>query len=212
MTSKNDNDNGKKRMAIVASAEDGLETLTEHKKKKIENTEVELPTTMVAPKETVDPREKLVKAWNDIRCHNTTGKYYEPVQRQLDLVMEDGVHDKMAYNIAGTHVDSCNSCRFHDDKKVVMMDCYYSDIIQRMTQTGTTMQKGGKYTNVQIRCRLYKEFAEENYAYLRKLRNKSKLPCIPLPWCFEQAIKRSFPNEDNQPFVGFKSSQERGKI
>jgi len=81
-----------------------------------------------------------------------------------------------------------------------------------MKQSGTTMQEGGQYMKTQICCHLYQNFAEENYAYLHKLCNKSKLPCIPLPWCFEQAIKRSFPNENNQPFVGFKSSQERGKI
>jgi len=212
MTSKNDNDNGKKRMAIVASADAGLETLTERKKKKIENTEVELPTTMVERIETADPRKQLEKVWNEIRCLNTTGKYYEPVERQLKLMLDDGICEKMAYDTAGTHLSACNSCHCRDDNNIFMMECFFSEIIQRMIQTGTNMQKGGKYTNVQIRCRLYKEFAEENYAYLRKLRNKSKLPCIPLPWCFEQAIKRSFPNENNQPFVGFKSSQERGKI
>ena len=41
-------------MAIVASGDAGLETLTEYKKKKIENKEVDLPITMVQQIETTD--------------------------------------------------------------------------------------------------------------------------------------------------------------
>jgi len=112
-------------MAIVASGDAGLETSTEHKKKKIENKEVDLPITMVQQIETADPCKQWVKAWNDIRHHNTTGKYYEPVERQLKLIMEDGICDKMAYDTAGTHLNSCNSCCCQDDKNVFIKDCFF---------------------------------------------------------------------------------------
>jgi len=200
-------------MAVVVSGDATLEQMSESKKKKKKETiEVDLPIIVAPEVIAPDPRKQWVKAWNDLCQHNKTGKYYEPVERQLKLITEDGFSDEMAYTAAGTHLESCNSCRCHDDNDGFMKNCFFSGVIQRMKQSGTTMQEGGRYTNTQIRCHLYQNFAEENYAYLRKLRNKSKLPCIPLPWCFEQAIKRSFPNENNQPFVGFKSSQERGKI
>lgn len=89
---------------------------------------------------------------------------------------------------------------------------FFSEIIKHMKQPGKNMQEGGQYTNTQICCHLYKDFVEENYTYLCKLWNKNKLPCIPLSWCFELAVKKSSPNEKNQAFVGFKSSQEHGKI
>ena len=66
-----------------------------------------------------------MKAWNDLRQRNKTGNYYEPVERQLKLIMEDGFGDEMAYTAAGTHLESCNGCCCHDDKDVLMNNCFF---------------------------------------------------------------------------------------
>jgi len=167
MTSNNDNNN-EKRMAVVVSGDASLEPMSECKKKKNEKIEVDIPISTVHQIIAPDPHKQWAKAWNDIRQHNTTGKYYEPVERQLKLITEDGFGDEMAYTAAGTHLESCNSCRCHDDNNVFMKNCF-SGVIQCMKQSGMSMQEGGRYTNTQICCHLYQEFVEESYGYLRKL-------------------------------------------
>jgi len=124
MTSNND-DNNEKRMAVVVTGDASLEQMSEQKKKKKnENIEVDLPISTVHQVIAPDPQKQWVKAWNDICQHNTTGKHYKPVEWQLKLITEDGFCDEMAYAAAGTHLESCNSCRGHDDNNVFMKNFF----------------------------------------------------------------------------------------
>ena len=113
-------------MAVVISGDATLEQMSESKKKKKKETiEVDLPIIVAPEVIAPDPRKQWVKAWNDLRQHNKTGKYYEPVERQLKLITEDGFSDEMAYTAAGTHLESCNSCRCHDDNDGFMKNCFF---------------------------------------------------------------------------------------
>jgi len=89
-------------MAAVVSGDTSLEPMSECKKKKNGNIEVDIPIPTVHQIIAPDSRKQWVKAWNDIHQHNTTGKYYEPVEWQLKLIMEDGFCDEIAYTAAGT--------------------------------------------------------------------------------------------------------------
>ncbi len=95
-----------------------------------------------------------MKAWNDLHLCNATGKYYKPVEQQVELIREGGFCDEMAYTAAGTHLESCKSCHCDDDKDIVMKN--FLEVIKHIKQSGKNMQEGGQYTNTQICCHIYR--------------------------------------------------------
>jgi len=49
--------------------------------------------------------------------------------------------------------------------------------------------------NANLQKFMYDKYFNKEYTYLHKLTGKEKFPHIPLPWCFETAMKKTFPDK-----------------
>jgi len=193
-------DNGKKCPFTDSSIDDSKITIvgSVEKKKKEESTlaVVEL-----------DPDCKFANAWRALQLNNNTGNYYEPMEKQVKLVIKENCSPSKVYSDFGNNKKACIHCIENTANEL----CLFATTLDRSKKDGGEMKRKEKFTNIQVRKHLYANFAENEYSYIRKVRNCIGLPCIPLPWCFEQGVKKAFPNLPGQAYVGYKSSRARGK-
>jgi len=86
----------------------------------------------------------------------------------------------------------------------------FFDTVQHLITTGERLKKRGM-SHTEIRFQLYNNFVQQEYTYLLDIFQISKLPRIPLPHYVEGAIKHSFPNPYDVPYVGFLDKPKRRK-
>jgi len=211
-----DNNHNNKKHTIVTLSPDitgkGNEGDTKHKKCKTEdcNAHESLNDESAAGDE-----ETKGNKWDDVSQHrntliaikNCTGtcKYFEPTKSQICLVLLKGLSVDLAYVTAGDHKKPCANCNGQ------ISPCFYKDAIDILTTAARNhLQKYPYLTNANVRKFMYDKYFDKEYTYLHKLTGKGKLPHIPLPWCFETAVKKHFltrPTKDSSGILKITNDQ-----
>jgi len=188
--------------------EEGKEAERNFKKQKMEACSVqgEVVVETSNDKLAVVKEDNKAHGWDNVieRCNtwvalkNCTGtcKYFEPTKSQICLVLTKGLSIESAYLTAGDHDKPCANCNGK------ISHCFYSDAIDILTAAARNrLQKYPYLTNANVRKFMYDKYFDREYTYLHKLTGKGKLPRIPLPWCFETAVKKTFPNKTYKGFI-----------
>ncbi len=145
-----------------------------------------------------DNLAKQHAVWLAIKVEPGTCQYFEPMLTQMKLVLEHGYTPAEAYNTGGDQNRACSICRIATDEP-----CFYQDAINLCSAAGRERHKIEPFlhNNVEMHKKLYAIFFQKEYTYLRKLTGKSGSPRLPLPYCFEQGIKKEFPSPSYTGFV-----------
>jgi len=199
---KMEDDNDRKR-SVISTAENEIVITTNRETKKQKMESDSKKDTFVSD---TNERQKFASAWKSLLMMNDSGKYYEPTEQQVQLIV-DGSSIATVYKNFGNNTKGCIYCI----EKTSNESCFFAIILEHMKNDAMEMQRQQHLTNIQVRKRLYENFAEEQYDYVHRMQNFTRMPCIPLPWCFEQGMKKAFPNEPGQACVGYKSSRACGK-
>jgi len=87
--------------------------------------------------------------------------------------------------------------------------CFYNDAIKVLTKATSKHHEKYLYLkNVQLQKYMYHKYFNREYTYLYKLTGLQKLPCLPLPWCFEAAVKKTFPDKTYKGFIQTRTNQK----
>ncbi len=118
------------------------------------------------------------------------------MKSQICLVLLKGLSVDLAYVTAGDHDKPCANCNGQ------ISPCFYKDAINMLTMAAKNcLEKYPYLKNANLQKFMYDKYFDKEYTYLCKLTGKEKLPCIPLPWCFESAMKKTFPDKTYKGFV-----------
>ncbi len=155
---------------------------------------------------TVGKQVTTANEWDDVgKCCNTwiaiknctgTCKYFEPTKSQICLVLMKGLSMDLAYVTGGDHNKPCANCNGQ------ISPCFYKDAINMLTKAAKNcLEKYPYLKNVNLQKFMYDKYFDKEYTYLHKVTGLEKLPHIPLPWCFETAMKKNFPDKTYKGFV-----------
>jgi len=133
--------------------------------------------------------------------------HYVPGITQIRLVTDEHNTVAEALTVAGDHFTPCERCCLDDAD-----GCFWIMTGIMLNLEGRQVQnRNPTMRNVNICYYLYGSFIDTEYSYMRGPEDRQRrLPRMPLPFCVENDIKHLFPNEDNRPFVGFRSGR-RGR-
>jgi len=107
-----------------------------------------------------------------------------------------GHNSDLVYKTGGNHNKPCSNC----DGGI--SPCFYKDAINVLTKAVHKCQeKYPFFQNINLQKFIYDQYFNKEYTYLHKLTGLQKLPYLPFPWCFETAVKKSFPNKTYKGFV-----------
>jgi len=195
--------------------DEGKETERSFKKPKIEAGSVQEEVVMETSNEklAVVGKDDKVHGWDNvierrntwIALKNITGtcKYYKPMKSQICLVLTKGLSVDCAYLTAGDHDRPCANCNGN------MGPCFYKDAIKILTNAAKIRHDKFPYLkNINLRKFMYDKYFERELTYLHSMMGLDKLPRIPLPWCFEMAVKNAFPDKSYKGFVQKSSNQK----
>jgi len=217
-TNMNANNTNKKHGNITMSPNEigeGKEAESNNKKPKIEACSVHGELLVESSNEELAEVKEETKAhgWdNVVECRNTwiaiknctgTCKYFEPTKLQICLVLTKGLSIDSAYLTAGDHDKPCANCNGN------ISPCFYEDAIKVLTMAAKMHQNKYPYLkNVNLRKFMYDKYFEKELTYLHSMTGLEKLPRIPLPWCFEMAVKKAFPDKTYKGFVRISNNQK----
>jgi len=194
---------------------EGKEAESNNKKPKIEACSVHGELLVESSNEELAEVKEETKelGWdNVVECRNTwialknctgTCKYFEPTKSQICLVLMKGLSIESAYLTAGDHDKPCANCNGK------ISPCFYKDAIKVLTNAAKNRHNKFPYLkNVNLRKFMYDKYFEREFTYLHGMMGLDKLPRIPLPWCFETAVKKAFPDKTYKGFVRTSCNQK----
>jgi len=155
---------------------------------------------------TVGKQVTTANEWDDVgKCCNTwiaiknctgTCKYFEPTKSQICLVLMKGLSMDLAYVTGGDHDKPCANCNGQ------ISPCFYKDAINMLTKAAKNcLEKYPYLKNVNLQKFMYNKYFDKEYTYLHKLTGLKKLPHILLPWYFETAMFKNFPDKTYKGFI-----------
>jgi len=126
-----EDDNDRKR-SVISTVENEIVITTnpETKKQKMESDNKE--DTFVSD---MNERQKFATAWKSLLRMNDSGKYYEPTEQQVQLIV-DGNSIATVYKDFGNNTKGCIHCI----EKTSNEACFFAIILECMKNDGMEMQ------------------------------------------------------------------------